>query len=161
MQMSGTVNVIGELDVGGIFPSAFGLFGALQGDVNARLAGVLAMAAQLSIQLPSVAAALEALAAIEVQLTSAGVGLNVAIQADVIASLRAQLNLILKFLSAMGGAKAEVFTYSGDAASFGGACNGEVGGGIQGGSPSDQCQALVIMTRYPAFMEALFKLVLA
>jgi hypothetical protein len=161
--MSGQITVLGEMDVGGMFPSAFGLFGALKGDVAARLAGVLAMSDQLSVQLPSLSVALEALAVVEAQLNTGGVSFSFAVQADVIASLTAQLQLIAGFLMALGGAgaKAEVFTYSGDAASFGAACNGEVGGGIQGGLPADQCQALVLVTRYPAFMEALFKLVLA
>jgi uncharacterized membrane protein (Fun14 family) len=161
MQMSGQVEVKGELDVGGIFPSMFGLFGEIEGDVNARLAGVLSMSGQLAVQLPSVSAALEALAAVEAQLTSGGVSLSFAVQADVIASLSAQAALIAGFLLALGNAKAEVFTYSGDAASFASACGGQVSGGIQGGLPSDQCQALVFVTRYPAFMDALFKLVLA
>ena len=161
--MSGQVTVLGEMGIGAMFPSAFGLFGALQGDVAARLAGVLAMSGQVSVQRPSLSVALEFLAVVEAQLNTGGITFSFAVQEDVITSLTAQLKLIEGFLLALGGAdaKAEVFKYSGDAASFGAACNGEVGGGIQGGLPTDQCQALVLVTRYPAFMEALFKLVLA
>ena len=81
--MSGQVTVLGEMDIGAMFPSAFGLFGALQRDVAARLAGVLAMSAQLSVQLPSLSVALEALAAVEAQLNTGGVSFSFAVQADV------------------------------------------------------------------------------
>ena len=161
MQVSGTIDVKGELDIGAIFPSMFGLFGQMQGDVAARLAGVLAVSGSVSVNPPSLSGALELLAAVKGQLNTGGITFSFAVQADVEASLRLQLKLILGFLALLGGAKAEVFTYAGTFDSFGAACNGEVGGGIQGGLPADQCQALVFVTRYPAFMEALFKLVLA
>jgi hypothetical protein len=163
--MSGRVEVLGELDVGAIFPTMAALFAAMQADVAGNLDGALSVAGELSVELPSLSAGVQAAAEVlaELQASTGGIGFSADVEADLIANLRLEASLLAGFIVALGmtGAKAEVFKYSGDAASFGAACNGEVGSGIQGGLPSDQCQALVFVTRYPAFMEALFRLVLA
>lgn len=157
--MADEVTVIGEIDVAAMYPSMVGLFAGMTADLNGRIAGMLAMSGALAVQLPSLTAALEAAAMVTAQLTSGGVTLNIAIQAELLAELEAQLILIAGFLAAFGGgAKAEVFQYSGTAAGFGPAVAGEAGAGIQGGLPSDRIQALVMMGRYPAFFEALAKI---
>jgi len=156
-----SVEVLGEVSVGGMFPSLTGVLVSAQTDVDAMLAGALAMAAQLDIQLPSVDAALAAAAQIIADLKLGGVRLSVNVQAALIADLKARLKVIVKLLGALGSAKAEAFKYHGTAAGFGNACNGEVGGGIMGGLPSDECQALVLVTRYPAFFDDLYGILFA
>ena len=158
--MADEVTVIGEIDVAAMYPSMVGLFAGMTADLNGRIAGLLAMSGALAVQLPSLTAALEAAAMVTAQLTAGGVTLNIAIQAELLAELEAQLILIAGFLAAFGGgsAKAEIFSYSGTAAGFGPAVTGEAGAGVQGGLPSDRIQALVMMGRYPAFFEALAKI---
>lgn len=157
--MADKVTIIGEIDVSAMYPSMVGLFAGMTADLNGRIAGMLAMSGALAVQLPSLTAALEAAAMVTAQLTSGGVTLNIAIQAELLAELEAQLLLIVGFMEAfLPAAKAEVFLYDGTAAGFGPAVTGEAGSGIQGGLPSDSMKALVMMGRYPAFFDALAKI---
>jgi hypothetical protein len=157
--MADKITVIGEIGVSSMYPSMVGLFAGMTADLNGRIAGMLAMSGMLAVQLPSLTAALEAAAIVTAQLTTGGVTLNIAIQAQLLAELEAQLLLILGFLEAfLPSAKAEVFTYDGTAAGFGPAVTGEVGAGMQGGLPSDSVKALVMVGRYPAFFDALAKI---
>jgi hypothetical protein len=105
----------------------------------------------------------EALASVSAQLQAGGVSLSFAVQAQIIADLEAMIALMAALTAAFGftSAKAEVFTTDGPAVEFGGAVQAQAGAGIQGGLPSDRLQSVVIMTRYPAFIEAFFKVFLA
>jgi hypothetical protein len=156
--MSNGITVLGEFDVKGLFPTMFPLFGKMQADLAGRLRGALAASAMASVKLPSAALALSALAAVTAQIKGAGLKFNASLYADMIASLKAQLALIGGFMGALGGAKAEVFRYDGMAAGFGPAVQGEAGAGVQGGLSTDQIHAIVLMSRYPGFLESLLKL---
>ena len=111
----------------------------------------------------AISAAEEAVVELQADLAAgAGIGFEADVEADLILELNGYLELIAQFMTAFGlsSATAEVFTYSGAADEFGAACNGEVGSGVQGGAPTDQCQAVVIVTRYPAFIQALMGVLL-
>jgi hypothetical protein len=160
--MSTVVNVLGEFDIGALFPTLFALLAGMQADVDGNLSGALSVAAELDVELPSLSAGIQAAADVLAELTAStgSIGFSADVEADLIASLRLELTLIGKFMAALGGAKAEIFTTDGPASEFGAICGGEVGSGIQGGSPSDACHALVIVTRYPAFIDSLRQVIL-
>lgn len=161
--MPGTVTVLGEFDLAACYPTMLGLITSMDADAAARLAGALAVSGEVSVNLPTLSGMVEALAAVSAQITAGGVSLNFAVQADIILTLKAQITAMAALMAAFGltSAKAEIFEYAGPAYSFGAACDGEAGAGIQGGLPTDQMQAVVIMTRYPAFIAAFLQVFLA
>lgn len=162
--MSTQVNVLGEFSVGGLFPSFASLLGEMEADASGQLAGAMGAAAELDVELPSLSAGLQAAGEVvaELEASTGSIGFSAEVEADLIASFDAEVTLIGQFLAALGltSASAEIFTTLGPANEFGAVCNGQVGGGIQGGAPTDQCQAVVIVTRYPAFIQALMGVLL-
>ena len=160
--MTTQTTVVGEIDVAAGFPTMVSLIAAMDADAAARLAGALAVSGEIAVNLPSLSGMLEALVAVEGQINAGGISLNFAVQADIIESLKLQIKAMLAFTIAFGvGAKAEVFQTSGPAIELGGAVQAQAGAGIQGGLPTDQIQAIVIMTRYPAFIQAFLQVFLA
>jgi hypothetical protein len=154
--------VYGEIDVAAGFPTMVSLIAAMDADAAARLAGALAVSGEVAVNLPTLEGMIEAFTAVSAQITAGGVSLNFAVQADIIASLKLMITAMAALTVAFGeGAKAEVFGTTGPASEFSGACNAQVGAGIQGGSPTDQVQSIVIVTRYPAFIAAFLKVFLA
>jgi hypothetical protein len=161
--MAGTLRVLGKYSVGALFPALAAMLAGLEASINGDLARALAMAAEVQIELPSVTAAISAAGQVlaDLQASTGGIGFDVSVDAVLIGELEGYLALIGKFLLAMGGsATAEVFTTTSQANEFATLCNSEVGSGVQGGAPTDQVQAVVFITRYPAFIDALFKLLL-
>jgi hypothetical protein len=157
--MTATINILGELTVGSLFPTFAGLLAGLSADASGRLQGLLAMSASIALQPPSIALMAEALVAVSAAINTGGISLSINVQAELIAELTAEIKLMAKLILALGGsAAAEVFTVSGKAVEFGGACGSVVGGGIQGGLASDHVEAIVFVTRYPAFIQDLLVL---
>jgi hypothetical protein len=157
------IQVLGEVSIGSLFPALLGLLSGIKASISGDLDGVLAMAAEVQIDLPSVAAAISAAEQVlaDLMASTGGIGFNATVDAALILELGGYLDLISKFIFALGGssALAELCKYAGPANAFGAAVNVEFGGGVQGSLPGDQIQAILLVTKYPAFVASFLQLV--
>ena len=159
-----TVQVFGELSIGGLFSALPTLLAGVQAQIDADLTAARSAALEISVELPTITAAISAAADVSAELAAdlsiggGGFEFDANIEADVIAELTGYLRLIAEFLLAFGSATAEVFIAFGTAAEVAAECSAEISGGVQGGLPTDQCQAIVMVTRFPAFIASFIQL---
>lgn len=158
------ITPLGELAIGGTIPgaAAVGVAGSAGinlalPDIQARLEALLAFSpgavdfvAQLALA-NSIVASIQA--GISGGLTPPSIAAQIAIIGALIADLtaavvtiNAQLSIILDFQGLLSAAGIFAYAYDGDVQDLGDELDAEIGGGVGGGSPTDHCNALVLVT---------------
>ena len=153
--MAGQLTYVGELSIAGLCPVVVGAVAAPLAQIQAKLTGLLALSAKLTVTPPTVSAALQQTIQLAATLTLAvavsppAIALVTAVSAQ-IALLEANLQILLQ-LQALLGAELFVYTYAGDGAGFGPAVSARVGSGWPDGTPATApANALVLATVSPA-----------
>lgn len=159
-----TITALGELSIGETIPgaAAVGVAGAAGinlalPDIQARLDALLAFspaavdfAAQLALAqqiVVSIQAAITAgLTPPSISAQIAAVGALIAELTAAVASIHAQLTIIVDFQALLSAAGIFAYAYDGQVDDLGDELDAEIGGGIGGGSPTDHCNALVLVT---------------
>lgn len=151
------IDYLGSFTVGGCFPTMATLLLGVRPRLMGQLAGAARISGQLAIKMPSIAARAQAAARVAAAILLQPPGVKIRLNANValIAALRAQLAIIADLRAALSAAGVEVFRYEGSASRFGTEVQQATGGGLHGGSASDNIQALVIATRYPTTFTAI------
>ena len=153
------IRYLGSYSVGGLMPTMVSMLGGVISNLQGQLNGALRVNGSLAVTVPSLNARIAAVGRVSAALAlqPPGVQFNIAANASVVAVLKAQLKLILDLQAAFGAAGVEAFEYSGTAAAAGGEITGAIGTGLPGGAGTDQINALVFATRYPATFAAMGK----
>ncbi len=154
---------LGSATVGAWVPSLDATIVATLPDLQAQLAGAIALAAQLTVSPPTIAASLtfatDMVAAINAQITAGIVFPSLSAQLSAISSLvatiTATVNLLLAFEAALGTAGVHGYAFSGQASALGPELTVATSGGFPGGGPTDNANALVLATTSPAAWAAL------
>jgi hypothetical protein len=175
-----TANRVGELTIGGCVPLALAAkaqldlaLGVELPSLQARLAGLLALQARLSLTPPSLAASLDlALKLVAALQASIALGLpGISFQLQAAAALIAQIELDLGKLQGsaafaaslgllLGAPGVFAYVYHGQVGHVGSELQTEINAAPPGGSPIAQADALLLLTAMPATwtsMEAVFK----
>lgn len=154
--------LIGQVSVGQCVPATAALVAQMTAELNAKIAGILALQAQVTVTPPTLAASLEAavalVAALEAQIAlSLSLGLpEVSVDLTVVASVLAELNASLAALVtltlAMGTSGVYVITHQGDASTHG----PEVQAIVDGIAPAgNNVYSVTFLCTSPAVFEAL------
>lgn len=168
-----TTTYVGGMSIGAALPGAAtvaasgeaGINAALP-DIQARLAALaqfkpqpINLAAQLSLA-KNTLAGVEA--AIAFGITPPDISAQLAIVAAQIAdleaaivSINADLQAVIDFIALLAEAGLHVYRYEGQVDDLGGELSTELSGGLPGGSPTDQCDALVLVTSTSATWDAM------
>jgi hypothetical protein len=124
-----------------------------------KLEGLLKVQGALTISPPSLGANIAALAKVAAALAVAVEGPTVTLQvsaiAGLIAQLQAQLAIIAAFQALLGTAGIAAYGYEGPVSELGSRLTGELAGGLPGGFPTDEAQAVVLIATAPAAVAAL------
>jgi hypothetical protein len=151
--MSGQLTVMGEVSVGACVPSIFAPIAAVTASLQAKLAGLIALKARLTITPPSIdgniKAALALLANLRLMLTLRlpGVDFQLAAIVALVESINLQLGILLGFGTLAATAGVLAATYEGDTKSFGSTVTGALGPGILGGNGFDEMYAVILAAR--------------
>lgn len=168
-----TVSYLGSLSIGGVLPGAVGVAVAGQAGINAalpdlqgQLDGLLSFSPtpiDLTAQIATAQAIIAGIQAsitlgvappsLEVQL--AGIQALVATLQATLGTMNAQLAVITSFQSALSAAGVHLYRYTGQTADLGPELTTELSGGAPGGSPTDEANALVVLTTDSATWAAL------
>jgi hypothetical protein len=133
------VTLLGQYNIGTLCPVCVDATAGIIANLNARLAGMLA----ISISPPSVlltdqlatALALKSAIVAALALHLPGASFSAAAAAALVAKVNAQLSALLAFQALLTGAGVMVFSYSGPGSGLGPALTSTVGGGWPDGSP--------------------------
>lgn len=121
--MSGTLTYLGELSIGAICPLAVAAQADIFAQLQAQLAGLLQLQAQLTITPPTIGANIklvaQLLAGLEVSIGLPGIDFQLTAVAALIAQLNLSLGLLLELEVLFGTAGVFAYAYEGDALSFG------------------------------------------
>lgn len=147
---------VGQCNIGTLSPICVDATAAIIAELNARLAGMIA----ISITPPSIAlsAILTAAIALKAALTAAldlelpGISFQLSAAAALVASVDAKIALLAKLTALLSGAGVMVFSYSGTGAALGPAFTSALGGGAwpNGKSAAIDANALVLGVTSPA-----------
>lgn len=157
--MAGELTIFGDVTVGGCVPSVAAPIVAALAELQAKLAGALALQAKLGLHPPSLQANLNACGALLTALQAAiaigmpGVDFQLAAVATLIAQLQAKIAALIGLPFGVAGVLAA--EYVGDTAAFGSTVTSAMGHGILGGSQYDQMFALVFAARAAASINAM------
>ncbi len=133
---------LASVNIGLLCPLVVSATGPIIADLQARLAGAIALAARLAIQLPTILTSVAGVAALllslEAALTAGLPGLAFQFQAiaSALASLEAKLSLLALLTLSMSGGGAYVYTYAGAGADLGPALTSELATQWPDGTPS-------------------------
>ena len=162
--MAGTITPLGEMTVGSLVPTTLSLFGSYYSNLQAQAAAAGNLKAALNVAPPSVAAVGQITGVLQAGLQAVvrGPSLNAAIvvNAQALLAIQAQLQAIGNITAAFGEAGAFVYTYSGDAGSFGSTVQAQLQNGLPGGGPNDIVNAFIVVTSIPRTWDAIGKVLL-
>jgi hypothetical protein len=156
--MSGNLTYLGGMTVGDCVPAFLGIYGAILGQLEARLDGLFKLQGYLAIHKPSLQGNLEAAAKLLASLRLAvaanlpGIDFKVSAVAAAIAKIEADIGAFVALQAAMGSAGVHAYAYDGDEGSFG-PCVTNLP--IPGAAPSDHMNAIVLATTIPATWAAM------
>jgi hypothetical protein len=162
-----SLQYVGSLSIGAIFPTVFAAFASLDTNIQAQLTGALNMQISVGGIPANVAATIEVAASILANLEASAslappsISLSASLSANIAAleSLIASLSILLAFESAGEGGGAvgiDVFAWSGPVGSFGAAIASALASGApSGGAPADPSNAFVLLTRSSATWAAM------
>ena len=157
--MAGNLTFFGEVTIGACLPIANGMFAAVVAQLQAQLAGAVALSAQLKVRPPTLAAQLDVAIALVAALRAGivlglpGIDFQVTACATLIASLEAKIAVLAGF--PLGTAGVFAYAYDGSASSYGPTVGSVVGSGLPGGRADDHINALIFATSIPATWAAL------
>lgn len=126
--------------------------------IQAQIAGLIALQAQLSIQLPTIGASLQAALGIVASIEAAiaigmpGASFQLLAVVELLAQLQIELGSITAALAisvSLGAAGVHLYAYTGEASQLGSAFQGELSGGFPGGQPDDLTYAVMLATTLP------------
>jgi hypothetical protein len=152
---------LGELTVGACIPDIMPTYAALVGELQAKLAGAIALAAQLQIRPPSLSVnldiALKMIASLKaaIQLGMPGIDFQISAVASFIDSIRAQLALLLSLAGVFATAGIHAYAYDGISSDLGNLVSAETRGGFPGGFADEHCNALILATTVGAAWTAM------
>lgn len=154
-----TTTLLGELTVGAIVPGAQAPILTMLGELQGRLAGMIAAQLKYSITPPTVDAKLQALARATASLQASlpGANISLTLMADAIALLTLQVEVLLELQSAFGVGGVLAWEFEGLAGNAGSELGAAVGARIPAGQPS---HALLLMATAPEAWVALGKVLL-
>jgi hypothetical protein len=149
------LNHAGTLSLGACVPGANAAIVAALPDMQARLTGLLAAQAQLTITPPAFTATLAAAVQLVAGLTASGVlpsvGLQLTLIGDLIAALQVSVDALVALQVALGSAGIDAWTYSGRADGLGPALAAATVSGLPaGGGPGASAYGVVLATTAPA-----------
>lgn len=172
-----TITYLGGLTVGGAVPGADLAVTAGIAGINAGLANLFDQLSALAAYTPTpidfaaqIGVAQDIVsgltAAISAGITPPSLGDQLALIAAQVATLTAtidgievNLDLLTGLQAPLATAGVHAYAFDGDTDSFGAELDGELAGGVPGGSPSDHANAVAIITTIPATWLALGEIV--
>jgi len=154
-----TVTHIGSLTLGETIPGPVAAISATVPDLQAQVSALVAFkpaainfAADLELA-ESIVASLKA--GISAGITPPSIDAQIGIVASQLAALRLKLESVLSLTNLFGAAGVHAYAYAGAVNAFGGELGAELTGGLPGGAPTDNANALVLVTTTPATWDAL------
>lgn len=151
---------VGSVTIGGAFPMSLQAIGIALVEVNAKLAGFLGVQAALTIQPPTLNAALAASAKVTAELSAAislglpGASLQLAAIAGILAEVQASLALLLAMQTTLG-ESVHMYIYTGTAGAMGQSFSSVLGAGPPGTFPTSQVGAVLVAATIPSARIAL------
>jgi hypothetical protein len=158
---------LGSKTIGSCIPSSLSMIAALEiqlPKIQAQIAGLIALQAQLNLTPPSIGvslnAAIELVAALQAAITIGVPGAEFQLSAVLELLVQIQLELgsitaALALSASFGAGGVHLYAYDGEAAQLGGAFQSELATGFPGGQPDDQAYAIMLATTTPATKIAL------
>jgi hypothetical protein len=150
---------VGSRTVGECVPLAVTAQGIALAQLQPKLAGLLNVSAALTIGPPSLAVtiqgAIAAVAALQASITGPTITLQAAAVLDLIASLQAQIALLLQFSVLFGSAGVHAYVYDGRNSGFAQQVNAVLPNGFPGAAASSGANAIVLGCTSPTTFSAL------
>lgn len=151
---------VGSLTLGSAFPTSLQAVGLALAEVQGKLAGILGVQAALTIQPPTLSAALTASAKVTAELSAAislglpGASLQLSAIAGIIAQIQASLALLLAIQATLG-ESVHMYVYTGTAGPMGQSFATVLGAGPPGTFPTTTMAAVLVAANTPSARVAL------
>lgn len=154
----------GSIAIGGLCPLVVTAQAAVVANLQARVQGILALSARLTVTPPVLSGSVDIVAkltaaltaAVQLQIVFPGVSAQIAALAALVASLEAQLELLLSLQALFGAAGIYAWTFEGVGPDLGPLLAGELRNGWpDGASKALPANALVLATVTPATWAAM------
>lgn len=160
------VTFVGEFTLGGTMPGAASFSAFAAADLNARLAALIALSAQISATLPSISFSanidlcLQAIASLEAAIalgiSPPAIDAQLSIVAAAVAELELSLAAVAALTLAFSATGVWAYTYSGQADNLGSDFATELASGLPGGGgASENVDAMVLITNVGATWTAI------
>jgi hypothetical protein len=159
--MSGNLTIMGEVTVGAALPVIGLPIAAVIAELQAKLAGALALQIHLGLHPPSLAANLDACAKLIAALNAMialhmpYLDIQIAAVAALILQLQGKLAVLLGLGQLLATAGVLAAVYEGDTRTFGPTVTSALGSGILGGTGIDEMYAVVLSARASVSITAL------